>query len=359
MIDLTKFGGRYIPLVPNGKIPAMKFKDRTFDSITLRTHLANGGNFGLLAQPDFVFLDIDMSHGDDGMTNFINWLVENDLDPKEIIDGTLTAETASGGYHLVYLQDPENRFKQDIGFLEGVDIKASPNNFIVVYPSKINGKAYRWVRQVDPIPIPSKLVDAMHKKANEKKRQERIAIADGESAVVDGLRYSRKFNKYPQIDVFYTIENGWGETGTRNRNIFKWAQAMRRIVDDESVAQHYAEIANDNSDEPVDLDEVQNTVSSAYAFVAGLEMYKSDNYEFVKLLPKSGETDQSVVVTPERYDEVKSLYPEDYNESDLYDFRMSMQFVKGINTVKKFVEANRPKTTDDKQAEPDERGLPF
>lgn len=149
----------------------------------LNQHFHDGGNFGLLCEHKFFFVDIDVSHGSNGLLNFGKWLTEHDMVPDDILSQTLRARTPTGGIHLVFKQDKQHHFKQDIGVIEGVDLKASPNNFIVVSPSRINGKPYEWVNvdDIDEIQVvPKQLIEAfeqMAKHKNNEKKNEKYRLA--------------------------------------------------------------------------------------------------------------------------------------------------------------------------------------
>lgn len=59
-------------------------------------------------------------------------------------------ETPTKGLHLIFLRPQEYHLGQDIGFLEGVDIKASRNNYA---PSKTNGQAYHFFDALTKHPL--------------------------------------------------------------------------------------------------------------------------------------------------------------------------------------------------------------
>lgn len=327
MATILDYGGKLIPLKENGKKPATKFAGVDFTPQFMASHIQNGGNVGLLVQPNFIFIDIDVSHGDDGMHNFIDWLLKNGIEPKSVIEGTLSAQTASGGYHLIFLRPKGYKLRQDIAFLDGVDIKASKNNYIVICPSKIDGSSYKWLNQLDPVYLPKPLADALQKKEKKTKKEAKKRIRNNE--IVDGLRYSTGFTKYPRLDVFYTIEHGFGDVGVRNDNLFKWTQEMRRATDVDTALQ-YADIANKNTTPPLDTNEMQKTIQSAYNFQEDYEVVEAKGKQFVKLNSNGG---VNYAVLIEKYDETQSKNPDDYVDEDLYRCDFMSKYNPNVKSV--------------------------
>lgn len=253
---------KFIPLLRNEKRPATAFKDKTFSSDELNQHFHNGGNFGLLCEHKFFFVDIDVSHGANGLLNFGQWLTENNMVPDDILSKTLRARTPTGGIHLVFKQDSLHHFKQDIGVIDGVDLKASPNNFIVVAPSRIDGKPYEWVNadDIDKIQVvPKQLIEAFEKMAKHKNTEKKgRKVSSGETFI----------NAYGKehLDLGYYLINGFGEEGTRNENLFAWALQARKVMSQESAVD-LAIMANDKSQTPIsDESEIDRTIDSAYNY---------------------------------------------------------------------------------------------
>ena len=150
-------GLKIFPLVPNDKTPldTMSWKYLAEQSLDKKQVLywyseVEDANVGLPASLNNLFvIDIDM-HGDvNGYENFKKLL--NKLGIKEI--KTLCQTTPSGGMHLIYKSDDElksvknvaNAFKKD-GY-DGIDIRT--DGYIVVYPSVINGKEYKFINVSD------------------------------------------------------------------------------------------------------------------------------------------------------------------------------------------------------------------
>lgn len=270
IMNLKENNAQFIPLRANSKAPSESFKGVNFDTEYLTKHVKNGGNLGLLSQPDLIFIDIDTHKGIDGMQNFTDWLESNNLNAKEVIEGTLSQTTPTNGIHLIYAKPKGLNFIQDIGFLPNVDIKASENNYIVFYPSKIDGKQYTLNNNNPIIELPMPLAEALKKQANYPKvakhhlRNSKPETHTLSATTDEGLYIKVHSTRYgDKVDPFFNIANGWGSEGQRNVIIFKWAQAMRNITDIDT-AYYYADIANEHSEEPYPDSELYKTIQSAY-----------------------------------------------------------------------------------------------
>lgn len=118
-----------------------------------------------------VVVDCDVTSDDDGMvvgaTELTNWAVVRGVRfPK-----TLTAETPSGGRHLVY-EAGEHRIRSgtwstmDRSGPTGVDLKASGGMFVVSPSLHRSGGRYRWVDDllIEPTPLEEAVARLMPKK---------------------------------------------------------------------------------------------------------------------------------------------------------------------------------------------------
>lgn len=311
-MSLLDYDPQFIPLKNNAKQPAYSYRNRSFDHKFLKQHLARGGNIGLLAQPNFIFIDIDTSHGEDGLGNFEKWCQQHHLDFDRLFSNTLAETTATGGIHLIFRQLPGFAFKQDIGFLPGVDIKASKNNYIVFHPSKIDGHSYHlFDTKQDPMVVPRQLAEALIQttKATQRK-QNRTSVQPS-----NGLLYHQNINsKYQHLDVFYNIVKGFGPKGVRNNNLFEWARAMRRITTKESTV-YFAKIANRHTPSPLGMPEIIRTIDSVFQHEE-VRIIDASGEKWVQLESNSGLSDYAVLLT--RYQQVKSLWPDDYGDQDKF-----------------------------------------
>ena len=150
-----------------------------------------------------------------------------------------------------------------IGFLPGVDIKAHPNNYVLVAPSATDKGQYEWDLEKSKegltMVTPSKqLIEAIKKQ---------YALTNGHSYDgKDGLRALRartyQKTKSQTTELFETIAVGFGDEGGRNDKLTSFVGGLLyRAVDDELVFQ-LAQIANDNSISPLPQQEVERTVES-------------------------------------------------------------------------------------------------
>lgn len=165
-IEYIEAGCFVIPLMPNNK--AIPYKDyninygsasRKRETIEKWFHPMTGRfagwNIGIATgREGGVFaIDIDV-HGDkDGWANI--------KEVMDSVDGTLgegpIQQTPSGGYHYIYRWQ-ENAASSTNKITESVDTRGGTENackgHIVVFPSKINGKGYKWIRggEIEHIP---------------------------------------------------------------------------------------------------------------------------------------------------------------------------------------------------------------
>ena len=120
--------------------PLIKFADRpalTTDQIKEYWTKYPTANIALRTTSFFVVnIDTKKAHGKDGMKS-IKQL------PSGVILPTRTQKTASGGYQMFYMKPPDSHLTQVIGLLPGVDIKAHPNNYVLVPPSTTEKGEYR------------------------------------------------------------------------------------------------------------------------------------------------------------------------------------------------------------------------
>lgn len=155
-IQYAKQGYSVLPM--DGKRPLIKFADRpvlTIDQIKAFWQKHPAANIALRTI-DFFVVDIDtkQAHGKDGKQS-ISQL------PKGVMLPTRTQVTASGGFQMFYMKPQGNQLKQVIGLLPGVDIKAHPNNYVLVPPSTTDKGQYSWINNAAPMQRPSQTLLAM------------------------------------------------------------------------------------------------------------------------------------------------------------------------------------------------------
>lgn len=153
---------KIFPVEPNGKKPLIENwqNDCSYDYFQVLYWYTNcpNCNWGLPCTPNNIFaIDLDV-HGKDtnGIDNFNNLLnMELNLafyvDLYDLYNNTKIQETPSGGIHILFKTDNElknisnnsNVFKD----YPGIDIRT--DGYIVVQPSAINDKEYRFINESD------------------------------------------------------------------------------------------------------------------------------------------------------------------------------------------------------------------
>ena len=241
-ISYATHGFSVIPIGSN-KRPLIKFADKPplsddeIKKIWQRYPLANIA----LKTDKFFVIDVDR-HGDiDGLQSILN------LNHNEWFKDTLREKTAHDGYHF-FFQKPRNKtIGQNIGFLPGVDLKAHENNYVVVAPSTIDGKSYRWLNHKPIRPAPAGLLELIQSKAKPEKK----TILDYKIA-----------SKTQTSKLFELIVNGLGDTGRRNDTLTSFVGGLLYRGVDPDAAAKLALIANTNTTDSLPLNEVERTVNS-------------------------------------------------------------------------------------------------
>jgi archaellum biogenesis ATPase FlaH len=140
------------PLKPNSKVPASPngFYDASMDYVPLPNEnagLRTGLSSGILG------VDVDPKNG--GIESFDALLKEHPDFPT-----TYTVQTPSGGRHYYFAV--EEAVPSRNNFRTGIDVK-SEGGYLVSPPSVIDGKAYKVVTDVEPVPCPQWILDELKK----------------------------------------------------------------------------------------------------------------------------------------------------------------------------------------------------
>lgn len=143
-LQYAELGYRVFPCVPNGKPPATKHGclDATTDEAQIQAWWAENPAYNVAVATDgLLVLDIDP----DGKP----WLTK--VDTSELMRATMTS-TPRGGVHFWFRADQE--FRNTSGDLaKGVDTRAN-GGYVLVPPSVVDGKPYRWVIDLEAV-LPS------------------------------------------------------------------------------------------------------------------------------------------------------------------------------------------------------------
>lgn len=241
-ISYASHGFSVIPIGAT-KRPLIKFANRpplTIDEIKQVWQRYPLANIALNTDKFFV-IDVDR-HGDvDGMDAI------KQLNHDEWFKGTLTEKTAHDGFHFFFQKPKNETIAQNIGFLPGVDLKAHENNYVVVAPSQINGKHYKWLNHDIIRPVPEGLLALIKEKAKPEKRK---------------ILSYKVTSKTQTTHLFEKIANGLGDDGQRNKTLASFVGGLLYRGVDPDVVAKLAVIANTNTTDSLPLNEVERTVNS-------------------------------------------------------------------------------------------------
>jgi putative DNA primase/helicase len=146
------------PLLPDGKTPltAHGFHDATTDETQIEAWWTqwSEANVGIATgkASNILVVDVDR-HGADG-TEALQTLK---LPP------TCVVKTPRNGYHFIFRYPETGEIGRVIGALPGIDLLGD-NGYVVACGSRVNGKPYELIRDRDPAPCPSALVELAAKK---------------------------------------------------------------------------------------------------------------------------------------------------------------------------------------------------
>ena len=250
-INYQKMGYSVIPISKNGKTPLIAFADKpklTENDIRRIWRDNPDANIALRTDTFFV-IDVDM-HGDvDGLKNLRNW------EHARLIPKTLQATTPSGGRHIYLKKNPKRPISQNIGMIEGVDIKAHVNNYILVPPSNNSKGYYEWDVVHSPkdgsiTDAPVELIEVLQAMKPEPASYDVSTFASG------GAR-STKTTK-----LFESILLGFGDQGGRNNALAEFVGGLLLRGVDPEITYHLAKMANNNTQEPLGDREFERSFKS-------------------------------------------------------------------------------------------------
>jgi len=149
--DYTERGWKIFPVEQNSKLPAkretgvrLSYQEATDDLNALVPYFERypNANLGLnLIESGLVCIDVDDYKTD---CKFQEFMIGKEMPP------TLVQKSASGGTHYLFRADQVEQFPGEM--CSQVDIKHK--GYILIEPSKIDGKAYTWQTDDDPAPVP-------------------------------------------------------------------------------------------------------------------------------------------------------------------------------------------------------------
>lgn len=164
---------KQLRLKKNGKAPLVAGAFDGESEELIQSWVQEGGNVGTLtgSASGIAVIDIDTHNGVDGLGNLKDFLEMYDITlPK-----TQVIKTPSGGLHYYFKLDEkcnETQFLQNHHQLEGVDFQTH-GRYVVAPPSKIDGKYYEVVRDVELAELPDKWLEMFTDKSITKKNKKR------------------------------------------------------------------------------------------------------------------------------------------------------------------------------------------
>lgn len=266
-------GWPVFPLLPNSKRPATEhgLKDASTDPDTIRAWWARwpGANIGIAMPPDVLAVDVDVKDVD-GHATLGELAAQHGGLPA-----TMTAETATGGWHLYFRKPADVRVKNRAGIRPGIDVRAQ-GGYLVAPPSTIDGKAYRWLNDDKPADCPPWLLELL---TEEKKAPESAVTPPQALQSTARDAYSQRALERATSAVFAAPEGG------RNDALNGAAYGLARLAAAGRLDWHQVAGTMERAALAAGLerDEVRKTLESAHA-----SGQASPNYEGLPRLQHQG-----------------------------------------------------------------------
>ena len=258
-LGYARRGFDIVPLVPNTKKPMQKFADRPpmteEDIIEVWTKTPNANI--ALKTIDFFIVDIDLHGNKNGYQSLKNW------EHAKKIPRTSQVISASGGKHLYFKKPIGFELPQKIAFLDGVDIKAHVNNYVVAPPSVIDGSFYKW----DMENSLDNLEFAMATDEFVKDIKETAGIIDDEKNQYKGALSKFKGDGQKVSKVTQAVNDclkGLGGEGARNNTVASYVGKLISMGIEKEIVVVLTNIMNDNSQKPLSAKELNTTIESMY-----------------------------------------------------------------------------------------------
>lgn len=245
-LSYAEHGFSVIPIGSN-KRPLIKFADKpplTSTEIRDLWKKYPAANIALKTDNFFV-IDVDRHGEADGMESI------KALGHDEWFKDTLTERTAHNGFHFFFTKPSKVKIQQNIGFLDGVDLKAHENNYVVVAPSMLGDKSYKWLNREPMREPPQGLINLIL----EKQKEFKPIDDDLSGAYTSG-------EKSATAQLFEKIVDGLGKTGGRNNALASFMGSLLFRGVDPNKAYQLAVIANDHTDSKLSDNEVFKTCES-------------------------------------------------------------------------------------------------
>lgn len=245
-----------LPMAVRDKRPLIEFADRpAIDASRIGRVWKRHPNAQIAFRTvDFFVIDIDNhANGANGLASF------NDYKNKhpDQFPATLSQTTHSGGKQFFYKKPLGLDMTQAIGWLPGVDVKAHPNNYVVVAPSSGVKGTYKWDNKLPIAQAPETLIKAIispnHSRATSY-HSEGYKGLTGEQ-----LRLGQHSKT---AELFEQIVNGLGSTGGRNMALAAFVGGLLFRNVDAKVVYELAIQANQHTQPALDAKEFDRTFDS-------------------------------------------------------------------------------------------------
>lgn len=205
---------------------------------------------------DFFVVDIDVhENADNGYKSIALY------EKPEHFKNTMYQNTPSGGEQLFYKKINGKPSNQNINWLPGVDIKAHPNNYVMVPPSSTKKGVYEWNVPI----INDETVNETNMVVAHKGLIEAVKLQDTNDGFIkpNYNRFKQSGVKTKTAELFETIGDGFGsESSGRNDKLTKFVGGLlARNVDVERIRE-LAITTNNNSLDPLPNKELNLTVES-------------------------------------------------------------------------------------------------
>lgn len=246
-LNYASHGFSVIP-IGTDKRPLIKFADKPpLTNTEIRDLWKKYPTANIALKTDkFFVIDVDRHGGEvDGMESI------KKLDHDEWFKDTLTERTAHNGFHFFFTKPKKIQIQQNIGFLPSVDLKAHENNYVVVAPSMLGDKSYKWLNREPMREPPQGLIDLILEK-----QKKQIPVDDD----LKGAYISK--DKSATAQLFEKIVDGLGKTGGRNNALASFMGGLLFRGVDPNKAYQLATIANSNTEDKLNDDEVYKTCES-------------------------------------------------------------------------------------------------
>lgn len=243
-LHYARLGFSVIPIDKKSKRAITAYKNKTFTEYEVKRLWHDNPEANIaIRTTDFFVIDIDVRDDVNGYESFDSWEL------KQYIPPTLQATTPSGGRHI-FLKKPKNvQISQDIKIRPGIDIKAHPNNYVLVAPSNNAKGKYAWDKAVEEMAeAPVELLE--------------ILQAD---KVPSKMEFTTKY--HPEYSsktakLFEQIVFGLGDEGGRNNALASFVGGLLLRGVDEEATYQLARIANHYTPSPLPQQELDRTFES-------------------------------------------------------------------------------------------------